>query len=30
VLLLFTNDFVTMAIATDRTTYSTRPDRWNV
>ena len=30
VLLLFTNDFVTMAIATDRVSYSQQPDRWNV
>ncbi len=30
VLLLFTNDFVTMSIATDRVTYSQTPDRWNV
>jgi H+-transporting ATPase len=30
VLLLFTNDFVTMSIATDNVTYSQRPDRWNV
>lgn len=30
VLLLFTNDFVTMSIATDRVPYSTSPDRWNV
>ena len=30
VLLLFTNDFVTMSIATDRVPYSTGPDRWNV
>jgi H+-transporting ATPase len=30
VLLLFTNDFVTMAIATDRVPYSRTPDRWNV
>ncbi|MDE2301835.1 MAG: plasma-membrane proton-efflux P-type ATPase [Sphingomonadales bacterium] len=30
VLLLFTNDFVTMAIATDNVSYSPRPDRWNV
>jgi H+-transporting ATPase len=30
VLLLFTNDFVTMAIATDHVTYSNRPDRWSV
>ena len=30
VLLLFTNDFVTMSIATDHVAYSQRPDRWNV
>ena len=30
VLLLFTNDFVTMSIATDRVAFSPRPDRWNV
>jgi len=30
VLLLFTNDFVTMSIATDHVSYSQRPDRWNV
>ncbi len=30
VLLLFTNDFVTMSIATDRVSFSTRPDRWNI
>ncbi len=30
VLLLFTNDFVTMSIATDNVAYSQRPDRWNV
>ncbi len=30
VLLLFTNDFVTMAIATDRVAFSLRPDRWSV
>ena len=30
VLLLFTNDFVTMSIATDRVSFSPRPDRWNV
>ena len=30
VLLLFTNDFVTMSIATDNVTYSQQPDRWNV
>lgn len=30
VLLLFANDFVTMAIATDRVSYSRTPDRWNV
>jgi H+-transporting ATPase len=30
VLLLFTNDFVTMAITTDNVSYSRKPDRWNV
>ncbi len=30
VLLLFTNDFVTMSITTDRVSYSTKPDRWNI
>lgn len=30
VLLLFTNDFVTMSIATDNVGYSQYPDRWNV
>lgn len=30
VLLLFTNDFVTMSIATDRVSFSRRPDRWNI
>jgi H+-transporting ATPase len=30
VLLLFANDFVTMAIATDRVTYTPTPDRWDV
>ena len=30
VLLLFTNDFVTMSIATDRVTFSRAPDRWSV
>jgi len=30
VLLLFTNDFVTMAIATDRVGFSASPDRWQV
>jgi H+-transporting ATPase len=30
VLLLFANDFVTMAIATDNVGFSQRPDRWNV
>jgi H+-transporting ATPase len=30
VLLLFTNDFVTMSIATDHVAFSQRPDRWNV
>ena len=30
VLLLFTNDFVTMSIATDNVSYSKKPERWNV
>ena len=30
VLLLFTNDFVTMSIATDRVSFSQTPDRWPV
>lgn len=30
VLLLFTNDFVTMSIATDRVSFSRQPDRWKV
>ena len=30
VLLLFTNDFVTMSIATDHVSYSRQPDRWNI
>lgn len=30
VLLLFTNDFVTMSIATDRVTYSRQPERWDI
>jgi H+-transporting ATPase len=30
VLLLFTNDFVTMALATDTVSFSRAPDRWNV
>ncbi|MGA7810101.1 HAD-IC family P-type ATPase, partial [Bradyrhizobium sp.] len=30
VLLLFTNDFVTMSLATDRVSYSPTPDRWNI
>ena len=29
-LLLFSNDFVTMSIATDRVGFSSRPDRWRV
>ncbi|HET9080256.1 MAG TPA: plasma-membrane proton-efflux P-type ATPase [Trebonia sp.] len=29
-LLLFANDFVTMALATDNVSYSPRPDRWRV
>lgn len=30
VLLLFTNDFVTMSLATDRVSYSRTPDRWHI
>ena len=30
VLLLFTNDFVTMSIATDRVSFSPRPERWRI
>lgn len=30
VLLLFTNDLVTMSIATDHVSYSRQPDRWDV
>ncbi len=30
VLLLFTNDFVTMAIATDNVDYARKPDRWHI
>jgi len=30
VLLLFTNDFVTMSIATDRVSFSSKPDRWQI
>ncbi|MDE2063284.1 MAG: plasma-membrane proton-efflux P-type ATPase [Bradyrhizobium sp.] len=30
ILLLFTNDFVTMSITTDNVSYSQKPDRWNV
>jgi H+-transporting ATPase len=30
ILLLFTNDFVTMSIATDRVSFSRTPDRWQV
>jgi H+-transporting ATPase len=30
VLLLFTNDFVTMSIATDRVSFSHKPDSWRV
>lgn len=30
VLLLFTNDFVTMSIATDHVAFSQRPDRWDI
>ena len=30
VLLLFTNDFVTMSIATDHVSFSYKPDRWRI
>ena len=30
VLLLFTNDFVTTSIATDRVSFSPQPDRWDI
>ncbi|MEJ2398180.1 MAG: plasma-membrane proton-efflux P-type ATPase [Gammaproteobacteria bacterium] len=30
VLLLFTNDFVTMSIASDRVAFSKRPERWHI
>lgn len=30
VLFLFANDFVTMSIATDRVSYSDKPDQWNI
>lgn len=30
VILLFTNDFVTMSIATDTVSYSQQPDRWHI
>ena len=30
VLLLFTNDFMTMAIATDNTVFSPKPERWRI
>jgi H+-transporting ATPase len=30
VLLLFTNDFVTMSIATDRVQFSRKPERWRI
>ncbi|MGO9451254.1 MAG: plasma-membrane proton-efflux P-type ATPase [Candidatus Binataceae bacterium] len=30
VLLLFTNDFVTMSIATDQVSFSPQPDRWHI
>ena len=30
VLLLFTNDFVTMSIATDHVSYARKPERWNI
>ncbi len=29
-LLIFTNDFVTMSLASDRVSFSNRPDRWSV
>jgi len=30
ILILFTNDFATMSIATDHVSFSKRPERWNV
>jgi H+-transporting ATPase len=30
VMLLFTNDFVTMSIATDHVSFSCKPDHWNI
>ncbi len=30
VLLLFANDFVTMSLASDRVSYSRKPERWNI
>ena len=30
VLLLFTNDFVTMSIATDNVSFSSKPERWDI
>lgn len=30
ILLLFSNDFVTMSVATDKVTFSQEPNRWNV
>ena len=30
ILLLFTNDFVTMSIATDQVSYSKKPNRWQI
>jgi len=30
ILLLFANDFVTISIATDRVSFSTKPDRWRI
>jgi H+-transporting ATPase len=30
VLLLFTNDFVTMSIASDRVSFSSKPDHWDI
>ena len=29
-LLIFTNDFVTMSLSTDNVRYSTKPDKWNI
>ncbi len=30
VLLLFTNDFITMSLSTDRVSFSRKPDKWNI